>query len=229
MDDPLVVVGLAVERRNEGVGDDVVDELRAHAAGIAEEAHLHRRRPIGEDLGPGAARVALEVDEHVDAVVVDLPGGIPVREMADVDEPVERGDEPLARVAAVVGAEAIADDLEALAIVPLDQLGDEGRRGVAAVVRGEVADAHAAVPVPAETRRVVAEDLAACHVRAARPHAGVRELVGWRRGRHRQRRKRRDPDIARAHGLEAARLLRIEAAPVADMAPQVGRARNGLP
>jgi hypothetical protein len=36
--------------------------------------------------------------------------------MADVDEPVERGDEALARIAAVVGAEAIADNLEALAI-----------------------------------------------------------------------------------------------------------------
>ena len=90
MDDPLREVRLRVHRRHEGVGDDVVDEVGAHAAGIAQEVDLQGRRPKRQDLGPGVLGVALQVDEDVDAVIVDAPRGLRVRELAHVDEAIER-------------------------------------------------------------------------------------------------------------------------------------------
>jgi hypothetical protein len=48
---------------------------------------------------------------------------------------VERADDALADLAAVVEAGAVAEDLEALAVVALEQLGDQVAHGVAAEVR----------------------------------------------------------------------------------------------
>ena len=144
MDDPLREVRLLVHRRDEGVGDDVVDEVGAHAAGIAQEVDLHGRRAVGQDLGPGVLGVALQVDEDVDPVIVDAPCRVRVRELAHVDEAIEGCQQPLAHVAAVVGAEAVAEDLEARAVVPLQQLGDQASRGMALEVGRQVAQPDAA-------------------------------------------------------------------------------------
>src|SRR5258708_3747155 len=47
MDQPFRKEGLLAAWHNEGVDDDIVDEIRPHGSGIAEVAHLHRRRAIG--------------------------------------------------------------------------------------------------------------------------------------------------------------------------------------
>ena len=66
VDDLLGEERLVLERSNDLVGDDVVDERRAHGAGIAEIAHLDGRRTIGQDAGPRILGVALQIDRDVD-------------------------------------------------------------------------------------------------------------------------------------------------------------------
>ena len=68
-------------------------------------------------------------------------GNVEIARCADVEEPVERPNEARARGAAVVLAPGHAHDLEAAAVVQLEELGHQERRGVALEVGRQVGDA----------------------------------------------------------------------------------------
>ncbi len=130
------------------VGDDRVQVGRAQRAREAEVVHLHRRRPAREHAGAAQAEPAVEVHEDVDAAVGDglRRGG--VGEPGDVDDLVERGVQAPAQRAAVVPAVVERDDLEALAVVQLEQLHREDGCGLVAELAAEVADSDLRVREP---------------------------------------------------------------------------------
>lgn len=99
--------GFAVERglvgwRDHRVGDGVVDEVGADATREADVGDDDRRRPQGAHLEPVLVGVAVELDEEIDAVGVDLPRDGGVGEAALVAEDVAAGDDSPPVVAAVV-------------------------------------------------------------------------------------------------------------------------------
>ena len=92
-------------------------------------------------------RQAVEVHQNVDLVGADAPGQRLVGQGAGRDMVVERGDDAAAEVAAVLGAGAVAEDLEARPVVAFQQFDDQEPHGMAAEVGGEVADPDAVVVV----------------------------------------------------------------------------------
>ena len=72
---------------------------------------------------------------------------------AHVEEALERPRQPLADVAAVVGAERHADGLEARPVVQLDQFRDQVGGRVAVIVGGEIGDADPVVLPAAASRK----------------------------------------------------------------------------
>ena len=103
-----------IQRRDERVANQVVDVRRTRAARKAEKRRLHRRRPGREDGQALATGVALQVDEHVDAVCADARGGFAVAHAADVDETARCIDHALAQGRAVVAARRIEHQLKLL-------------------------------------------------------------------------------------------------------------------
>src|SRR5262249_20105765 len=136
---------LMIERRDHPVADNVVDEWRAHAAGITEIARLDRRRPVRQDLRAGVAGVALEVYGDVDLELAQQARDLAVVLAAHVVELIERRDQPLPRCALVVDTERYGDDLELAAVVALEQLGHQERGGVRLEVGREIGDADLVV------------------------------------------------------------------------------------
>jgi hypothetical protein len=63
----------------------------------------------------------------------------------DIGKAVERSDKPRAHVAPVVGPERHADHLEALAVVALDELGDQISRRVTAEIGREIGHLYSVV------------------------------------------------------------------------------------
>jgi hypothetical protein len=94
-----------------------------------------------EDADAVGAGEALEVDGDRHLVGGQPPGDVEIARCADVEEPVERPNEARARGAAVVLAPGHAHDLEAAAVVQLEELGHQERRGVALEVGRQVGDA----------------------------------------------------------------------------------------
>ena len=138
-DQRLGIVGRVRRGRDDRVAQQPVDPRRAHGAGVAQPLRLHRRRPQRHHVGRRAGGVALEVDQHVDAVGADLR-----REPADgpparVDEAIEGADEPRPHRAAVVGAGRVRGDGHARAVVRLEHAGGQRRRRVLVEVGGQVA------------------------------------------------------------------------------------------
>src|ERR1700682_6267038 len=75
MNQPFRKERLLARWDDEGVDDDVVDEVRAHGGGISEITHLHRRRAIGRYRRPGVMGIALQINQDIDLVGMnDLPG-----------------------------------------------------------------------------------------------------------------------------------------------------------
>ena len=153
--EPLGVEQAVLRRHHHRVGDQPVDERDAAGAWIAKEARLHRRRPQGEDAGPHALGVALEVDEDVDAVGADALGGGLVGEGADGDEVIQSRQQAAAHRAVVVGTAGIGEEFEPRAVVAFEQLGDKIGGGVLVVVCGEVAEAQPAGRAGRRRRQLV--------------------------------------------------------------------------
>ena len=79
---------------------------------------LHRRRLEGEDLEPHAPGMAGEVDEDIDAVVVDAPRRLVERQAGQRDDGGEVAAEGLRSAVhpggpAAAGGERVAEELEA--------------------------------------------------------------------------------------------------------------------
>lgn len=97
-----------------------------------------------EYLVPGALGVAVHVDEDVDAVGVDLVGRLVVgRRPREVDKVLRLARDLLPEGGAVVGLQAVAEDLDAAAVVHAGDGLHEVRGGVVAKVGAHVADLEA--------------------------------------------------------------------------------------
>ena len=165
---------LPVARHDEFVGDDVIDERRAHGARIAEIIDLHGRRTKRQDFRPRPMGMAFQIDQDVDVVGPDARRGVAVRQRIDVGEAVESRNQPRAHAAARIGAIGVAVDLEAVAVVALDQFGDQISGRVVVKIRRQIADAQAAGP----RRGVMLEDLLLGHGEMLDPFARAKQLIG---------------------------------------------------
>src|SRR4029077_12565918 len=74
---------------NEVVDDRIVDEIRAHGAGIPKISNLYGRGAIAQDSGPVFSCIALQIDRDVYFHAVDLPGRLLVRQRTDIVEAIE--------------------------------------------------------------------------------------------------------------------------------------------
>ena len=219
MDDLLGEPGLLIHRHDEGVGDDVVDEVRAHAAGVAQVVDLHGCRPVGQNLRSRVLGVALEVDEDVDAILVDAAGCTRMRNGPHVDEVVEGRLQAPADVAAIVVAEAVAEDLEAAAVVSLQQLRDQAAGGVAVEVGREVAEPDRLAS--RGFRATLGQQVGISDREPAHPGSGVLQVHSRIRteGEHGERSHACAFPAQARQGFGA---LGFEAAPVARMMARIG-------
>ena len=128
----------------DAVADEVVDEARAGGRRVAEVGRLDRRGPVGEQLHSAVARVALEIDRDVDAVVANALRDGAVGLAVDVDEVLAGGAHAAGDVGVVVAAVRIEEGLEARGVAAFQQLGHQHRGGVLVEVGRQVADADAA-------------------------------------------------------------------------------------
>ncbi len=139
---------LVPRRRDEAVGDDVIDEIGAQGAGIAEIVDLDRGWSQGGDLGASQRGVARQVHQYVHPVGMDPGSGVGVRHRADFHEAVECPLEPRPHRAAVIGAVGIGRDFETASVVQFEQFRDQGSHRVLAKVSRQVADPQPAGRAP---------------------------------------------------------------------------------
>ena len=221
----FAVVGGGTGRRDETVADEVVAEPAAQRAGIAQETHLQRRWPVGEQRGACAGGVALQVDQDVDTVGMDRARRLQVVERRDVVEALERQRQALAHAQAVVGAVAVGMQLEAVEIVGLEHLDHQQRGGVLLEVARQVADADAGV----RRHRATGQHGFGCEFRGEqRPVGGARQqagghparramllLRGGDAGQRQQVERRQCRRVGIVQRLQRQRLPRVEVVPLA--------------
>jgi len=181
--DVLAVLAGMGQRHHHRITDHVVEEARTGGGRVAQVGHLHRRRPVGQQLEAAAAGVALEVDGDVDAVGAHAPRHLGIAQVGHVDELVAGGAHAAADLAAVVGAVRVQAHLEAFTVAPLQHLGHQHRGGMLVEVGREVAQADAAGPARPGRRQGL--DVAR---QAAGAHLANAALLR-RRGVHRQQGK----------------------------------------
>ena len=131
-----------LRRDDVAVRQDIVEFGEGHDAIVAEIGDLHRCRPEPEHREPRSESKAVEIDEDVDLVCADRPGSVLFRSIADRDGLVEGGQDPTTDVAVIVFGRTIAEDLEAVAVVRLEQLCHEIGHRMPAIVRRHVTDAE---------------------------------------------------------------------------------------
>ena len=119
-------------------------EGRGHRAGIAEEVHDHRGRPEGEYAGAGALRVAVDVDQNIDLVLGDLPGGSCVVERCYVAPVIHRGLVTLLDRVVLPGLPAvIGEEFDPAFVVQLEHLTESKTDDMLPEVGRQVPDAKA--------------------------------------------------------------------------------------
>src|SRR5438105_6937819 len=110
---------------DEAVSKDVVVVVGAERAWKANAVDLNRRRAQCENLAASVDHVAAGVEKDSDTVVAHATRGLLEGFGAHIDEMVEGAREARALRASVIGAERIAVDLEASAIMPLDHFAQQ--------------------------------------------------------------------------------------------------------
>ena len=147
--------GLILERRHDGVGNQVIHEGRAGGAGIAQPGCLHGRRAVRENLQPRLTGMAAQIDGDIDFHLPQAAGDVGAVEGRKIVEPVEGLDQPGADGAVVAGPVGNADHLELRAVVALDQGRQLERHGMFANIRRDIGqpDAVVAVFFPPPLRR----------------------------------------------------------------------------
>ena len=100
-------------RHHDGVGDEVIDKVGAHGAGVTQIVDLKRGRARRQRLGARAAGVALEVDGDVDLKGVREFGDFLVAVLAYLVKLIEGCANPLAHFVFFVRAKRKCDQLEA--------------------------------------------------------------------------------------------------------------------
>ena len=233
----LVAVGqerdaLAVERLvpgadDGGIGDEVVDVGCAHRSRIAEVVDLDGRGPAREDARAAAGGEPLKVDGDVGPEIAQPAGDRVVGMHGDVEEPLHGALDPPAPGVRRGGAVGNRGDLEARAVVPLEDLREEVRGRVVLEVGRQVRHAQPVIRPPRHGSWLR-------QGRKAVLHEGLRALQAVGEGRgcgdERERVGRR---LAGAHALEGRRDRAVEPLPGAETHAQVqavavGRGQVGI-
>src|SRR5205823_9335572 len=130
MHDLLRVDRLLIERQDDGVGDDIIVEIGAERARIADIAHLDRGRTMGGDLRTSVGGVPAAVDEDVDPHLVDQGRYLAVSRRSKIVELVECSNKPSPNIALVVWSDREAQDLKSGTVMDLEQLRGQKSRGM---------------------------------------------------------------------------------------------------
>src|SRR5262245_259788 len=120
MHDLLGIVRLLLNRQDDRVDNDVVDEIRAGRPGKSEIAGLNRRRPESENAWPRVLGMPFQVDSDVNPKLVEQPRDILVASCPGIEEPIERRRQPRAYLAALIGTERDRNHFELRPVVPLE-------------------------------------------------------------------------------------------------------------
>ena len=112
--------GWVARRRREAIGDHVVEPVRAPSVPrIAEPVQLHGRGPQREDLAARVRGVAVEIDQHCDAIRANALRDRLRRVATEIGEMLERaGDAPAERP--IARQQSVGERFHA-AIEPLEQ------------------------------------------------------------------------------------------------------------
>src|SRR6185437_8380839 len=87
--------------------------------------------------------IALEINQDVDFVAMDVFRGLAVRAGVNVDKAVKRGLQPRAHRTAIIRTVGISENLEAVAVVAFKQLDHQSRCGVLVEISRQVANTNA--------------------------------------------------------------------------------------
>ena len=137
-----------VFRRHVRIEHQVVDFLQAGRVRIAHPARRQRGGLVGHHPDLVHVGRAAEFDQHVELVVGDHLRGVAVGDLRDPAELVHHARDRLLRLVFLALVVRVAIDLEAIAVVVLEQRQGEVGDRVAAQVRGHEADADLAVRSP---------------------------------------------------------------------------------
>ena len=135
--------GFAVEfgvlrRRNGAVGNDVVEEIGAVAAGETQIGDPQGGRAQGRDLQPVSRRMTVQIDQDVDLVLENALRRLGVVELADVDEGVTIPLDSFPVGAAVIVPVGIGDHAEGIPVVAFEKAGDQVGDGMVAKIARQV-------------------------------------------------------------------------------------------
>ena len=136
----LGVVGSGSDRGHKAVADQVVHEALPGRARVAQEAHLHRRRAMGQQHGAAALGIAFQIHEDVHAIVADERGRLQVAQAGNVIEAMKRRHQPLAHALAVVLAVAVGIELHMPGPVGFQHLDHQQGRSVLVKIPRQIAD-----------------------------------------------------------------------------------------
>ena len=136
------------------IGEAVAHCTHAGGSGIGQPGNLNGRRPAREQQGPAAGHVHGQIDEDVDAILLNDGGQ---RLIVQGPHFAPMVGQPLDAPGEVIGAlhAGIAEYFEGPVVVPREQGNREQRLTMIAEIRRDIADAQ-----PARGRRVVC--VAAC-------------------------------------------------------------------
>jgi hypothetical protein len=96
---------------------------------------LQRRRPQRRNALAGESRVAVEVDQDVDAVVAYPLCRLGIGVVADIVPMIDRLDDASAFRALIIRPVGICEHGDAIPIVPLEQLDDQGCKRMLSEIR----------------------------------------------------------------------------------------------
>src|SRR5215470_10897272 len=125
-----------------------------YRAGIAEIAHLNRRRAEPENPGAAVTRESHQIDGDIHFACAQKGRDLEIVFAAHVDELVERTRDARSQTALVVRSERNADGVESFLVVPLEDARQELSDGVDAKVARQICEANVVVTVtlPASKR-----------------------------------------------------------------------------
>ena len=129
------------------VANHVLHKAATDSAGVAQIRDLHGRWVVGHHTVARAFGQAVQVDQDIDLVFDDQIGGLTVVHFGECSGLVAAVEHLAAQRRAVVVTGAITINLKAAAVVVAHEAQSQERRGVVAVVAGEVGDAQAALTV----------------------------------------------------------------------------------
>jgi len=135
------IIDFAFRRHDDLVGNHVLVERRGHGARIAAEIDDDGCGPIGENLGAGMLGVTVDVDQNIDLVAGDLPGGGFIGELGDVAPAIDdRFHARLCRIVRHRFAAVIGVDFDTGLVMQFQHFPQCKANGVIAQVRRHVTD-----------------------------------------------------------------------------------------